>query len=58
MENLEKAQKIVEEVLPKYFTFRLWESRMDESGTLSKLYTEKADEILNDIIKVLENGSK
>jgi len=58
MDNLEKAQKIVEEVLPKYFVFRLWETEVGGDGSMTKLYTDKEDLILNDIIKVLENGNK
>lgn len=57
MENLEKATKIVEEVLPKYFIFRLWEIEIGDDGSMTKLYTTKGDEILNDILKVLENAN-
>ena len=46
MDNLEKAQKIVEEVLPKYFVFRLWETEVGGDGSMTKLYTDKADLIV------------
>ena len=58
MDNFEKAQQIVEQVLPKYFVFRLWETEIGDDGSMTKLYTEKADQIFNDIMKLLENASK
>jgi hypothetical protein len=57
MDNLEKASKLLEEILPKYFVFRLWETEIGGDGSMTKLYTEKADQILKDILKVLENDN-
>jgi hypothetical protein len=55
MDNLTKAETIIEQILPKFFTFRLWQTEHLEDGSLNKTYTEKGDELLKDILKVLEN---
>jgi len=54
MGDLEKAEKIIEQILPKYFTFLLWQTEVDESGVSTKSYTQKADDLLTDILNVLK----
>lgn len=52
--SLEIAIELLEQTIPKYFTFRLKQTSVEEDGSISCNYTEKADELLVDILKVLE----
>jgi len=54
MDKLEQAKQILEEVLPKYFTFRLFVTETNQDGSFTQLYTEKSDEIFKDLLKILE----
>ena len=54
MDKEELATEIVERILPKYFQFILWESEISEEGVFHKNYTEKIQNIFNDIINLLE----
>ena len=56
MENksLELAQNILENVIANEFPFYLWQTEHNEDGTISKFYTERADKILNLLIKEIE----
>ena len=56
--NLELTEEVLENILPKYFTFRLYETNYNEDGSVSKLYTSKSQEIFNDIIQLLENNKE
>lgn len=53
--NLEIASKIVEEILPDYFTFRLYQSEIAEDGSFFREYSEKAEEIHKRIVTLLES---
>ena len=53
--NLELTEHILEKILPKYFVFRLYQTEYNEDGSVSTLYTEKSQEIFNEIYKTLEN---
>lgn len=53
--KLELTEHILENVLPKYFIFRLYETNYNEDGSVSKLYSTKAQEIFDEIYKTLEN---
>lgn len=54
MDNLELAEQILENVIAKEFNFIMFESEIDESGNMSKLYSPRADKILNEIVKILD----
>lgn len=54
--NLELSQKILEEVVCKYFVFRLKETSYEENGAIVTTYTEKAWDIFNDIQKMVEES--
>jgi len=53
--NLKISSKIVEEILPDYFTFRLFQSEVAEDGSYFKEYAEKPEEIHKRIITLLES---
>lgn len=53
--NLEIASKIVEEILPDYFTFRLFQSEVAEDGSFFREYAEKPEEIHKRIVTLLES---
>lgn len=52
--HLETASQIVEKLIPNYFFIRLWQSEVSESGNFIKEYSEKAESIYKDLVKILE----
>ena len=52
--NVIIASDNVENVLPDYFQFRLWQSEVTSEGAFIKEYAEKPEEILKRILQVLE----
>lgn len=54
MNNLELAEKIAIEIIPKYLPYRTHESYVTEDGNFQKLFTEKADAIIKDICNTLD----
>jgi hypothetical protein len=53
-DSLELAQNILENVIMKHFKFYGYTTEQSEDGTINQLYSEKSDEILNDLIKEIE----
>ena len=54
-ENLLIAEFIAIEIIPKYLPYRTHESYVAEDGSYQKLLTEKADAIMLEISKYLDN---
>lgn len=52
--SLEIASKIVENIVPSFLPYIVWESEIDESGNYSKLYSNKAQEMHTLIVNLLE----
>ena len=52
--NADLAQKILEEVVRKYFVFRITTTAISEDGSVEHSYTEKAWDILQDINKMID----
>lgn len=52
--KIKATMNIIEKILPNYFQFRVWETEVQEDGSVSKLYTSKAQELFNEISKELE----
>lgn len=52
--NLELSTKILEEVVGKYFVFRITTTAISEDGSVEHSYTEKAWDILKDINKMID----
>jgi len=52
--NLEVATHILENILPLHFNWFLSCKEVAEDGSVSVLYTDKSDTILNDILQVLD----
>jgi len=58
MNNFELAEEITINILPKFFSYRLFETFYSEDGSVSKLTTEKADNIIKEICDLLDKNSK
>ena len=54
MKEIIITETIVEKILPKYFQFVITQTEVLEDGSRVHNYTEKVQELYNDIIKELE----
>lgn len=52
--TLNLAQDILENVIANEFHFYMWETEHNEDGTVTKLYSEKADRILDKLIETIK----
>lgn len=52
--ELELAQEILENVIANEFSFYVYVTEHGEDGTVSKLLSEKADRILDKLIKTIK----
>lgn len=52
--NLETALLIVETVIPNFFTFRLYSSEIMENGAYIREMSEKGENMVKDVCKLLE----
>lgn len=53
-QNIKIASEIVENILPKYFQFKIWQSELSSEGVFIKEYTEKPENIYKNILQILE----
>lgn len=54
MKEIIITETIIEKILPKYFQFVIKQNGTNEDGSRVHNYTEKVQELYNDIIKELE----
>lgn len=54
MKEIIITETIIEKILPKYFQFVITQTEVLEDGSRVHNYTEKVQELYNDIIKELE----
>lgn len=52
--TLELAQEILENIIASEFPFYLHVTEHGEDGSVTKLYSEKADRILNKLIEAIK----
>jgi len=48
------AETIVEQILPKYFKFIIHESEIAEDGSMTKLYSQLAENIYYDVYDLIK----
>lgn len=52
--TLDLAQDILENIIANEFSFYLHQTEYNEDGSISYLYTEKGDRILNKLIETIK----
>lgn len=56
MENEDKAEHIVNKIIPKFFDFVVKCNIFNEDGSITIEYTERAQGLYDDILKYLDSG--
>ena len=56
--KLKLAQDILENIIANEFPFYLWQTEYNEDGTVTKLYSEKADRILDKLIETIKKHNE
>ena len=56
MDNEELATEILEKVIGKHLSFVITETEFNMDGSISTIYSTRAQNIYNDILKLLEEN--
>lgn len=57
MDNEELATEILEKVIGKHLSFVITETEFNMDGSISTIYSTRAQNIYNDILKLLEENN-